>query len=70
MCSIAPAAQVRFREVARGGLRVVLPDSQQTHTAESRRHFNECFRLAFAQQLKNKDIPEGGSKACSILAVA
>jgi len=54
---------VRFRDVARGGLRVVLPASKEAHTAESRRHFNECFSLAWAQQLKNKDIPEGGSKA-------
>ena len=33
---------VRFRDVARGGLRVVLPASAEAHTAESRRHFNEC----------------------------
>lgn len=30
--------------------------------AESARQFDEAYGLAFAQQLKNKDIPEGGSK--------
>lgn len=30
---------------------------------EAGRQFDECYALAFAQQLKNKDIPEGGSKA-------
>ena len=44
---------VRFRDVSRGGLRVVLPATEEAHTAESRRHFNECFRLAWAQYLKN-----------------
>jgi len=29
---------------------------------------NECFRLAWAQQLKNKDIPEGGAKAVCLVA--
>ena len=58
---------VRFRDVARGGLRVVLPATAEAHTAESRRHFNECFSLAWAQQLKNKDIPEGGSKAVCLV---
>jgi len=58
---------VRFRDVARGGLRVVLPATAEAHTAESRRHFNECFALAWAQQLKNKDIPEGGSKAVCLV---
>ena len=58
---------VRFSDIARGGLRVVLPPSRDTHAAESRRHFNECFRLAWAQQLKNKDIPEGGAKAVCLV---
>ena len=35
---------------------------QNTHT-ESARQFDEAYGLAYAQQLKNKDIPEGGSKA-------
>jgi len=62
---------VRFANIARGGLRVVAPPSLEAHVTESRRHFAECFGLAWAQQLKNKDIPEGGSKAvCLVTPVA
>jgi len=57
----------RFRDIARGGLRVVLPPSEEAHSAESRRHFMECFGLSWAQQLKNKDIPEGGAKAVCLV---
>ena len=57
----------RFRDIARGGLRVVLPPSLEAHAAESRRHFMECFGLSWAQQLKNKDIPEGGAKAVCLV---
>ena len=106
---------VRFRDVARGGCRLVAPPTAEAHTTESRRHFAECYNLAWAQQvapppdlraiacsrrhvaigahaatwryvltpprgdwcsrrhvaiaqLKNKDIPEGGSKAVVLLA--
>jgi glutamate dehydrogenase len=34
---------------------------------ESTRHFDEVYGLASAQQLKNKDIPEGGSKAVMLV---
>ncbi|RLO13646.1 hypothetical protein DYB28_006571 [Aphanomyces astaci] len=54
---------VRFRDIARGGLRVVAPAGSDAHALESARQYNEAYNLAFAQQLKNKDIPEGGSKA-------
>ena len=33
----------------------------------SSRHYDECFNLAHAQQLKNKDIPEGGSKGVVLI---
>ena len=58
---------VRFSDIARGGLRLVLPPSLDAYQIESRRHFNECFSLAWAQQLKNKDIPEGGAKAVCLV---
>jgi len=45
----------------------VLPANLEAYSNESRRHFNECFSLAWAQQLKNKDIPEGGSKAVCLV---
>eukprot|EP00494_Astrolonche_serrata_P006533 UN06557 len=54
---------VRFREIARGGLRVVPVANSGAFGSETSRHFDEVYGLAFAQQLKNKDIPEGGSKA-------
>ncbi|KAL3933094.1 MAG: hypothetical protein SGPRY_000433 [Prymnesium sp.] len=55
---------VRFRDVARGGLRVVLPASDEAHTAENRRHFMECYNLAWAQQLKNKIGPRYSMGQC------
>jgi hypothetical protein len=36
-------------------------------TTTAARHYEECYGLAFAQQLKNKDIPEGGSKAVNLV---
>lgn len=53
----------RFRDIARGGLRIVTPMNSEQHALESTRTFDEVYGLSFAQQLKNKDIPEGGSKA-------
>lgn len=57
---------VRFKEIARGGLRVVKPRTAAEHARETERLYDEVYALAFAQQLKNKDIPEGGAK-CAIL---
>ncbi|MCA9551805.1 MAG: NAD-glutamate dehydrogenase [Myxococcales bacterium] len=54
---------VRFADIARGGVRVVRPRGPEQHELEAERVFEEAYDLAFAQQLKNKDIPEGGSKA-------
>ena len=54
---------VRFRDMARGGVRLVLSRNAEHHALESARLFDEAYNLATAQQLKNKDIPEGGSKA-------
>ncbi len=53
---------VRFRDIARGGVRIVRPSGQEQYALESERHYDEVYGLAHAQQLKNKDIPEGGSK--------
>ncbi|MEZ5453947.1 MAG: NAD-glutamate dehydrogenase [Thiothrix sp.] len=53
---------VRFRDIARGGVRIVRPAGREQYALESERHYDECYGLASAQQLKNKDIPEGGSK--------
>lgn len=53
----------RFRDIARGGLRIVTPPNSDTKAIESSRHFDEVYGLSLGQQLKNKDIPEGGAKA-------
>ncbi|GBG31440.1 NAD-specific glutamate dehydrogenase, putative [Hondaea fermentalgiana] len=58
---------VRFRDISRGGLRVVTPRNSEVHGVESARQLKECYDLAFAQQLKNKDIAEGGSKAVCLV---
>lgn len=52
----------RFRDIARGGLRIVTPMNSDQYGLESTRQFDEAYGLSYAQQLKNKDIPEGGSK--------
>ena len=54
---------VRFRDIARGGVRVVRPAGPDQLAAEADRLYDEAYGLASAQQLKNKDIPEGGAKA-------
>eukprot|EP00579_Thalassiosira_antarctica_P006999 CAMPEP_0201883804 /NCGR_PEP_ID=MMETSP0902-20130614/16244_1 /ASSEMBLY_ACC=CAM_ASM_000551 /TAXON_ID=420261 /ORGANISM="Thalassiosira antarctica, Strain CCMP982" /LENGTH=1085 /DNA_ID=CAMNT_0048412667 /DNA_START=161 /DNA_END=3418 /DNA_ORIENTATION=+ len=58
---------VRFRDIARGGMRLVTPPSSEQFSLESAHHYDECYGLAYAQQLKNKDIPEGGSKAVVLI---
>jgi len=58
---------VRFRDIARGGMRLVTPATVEQYALESVRQYDEAYGLAFAQQLKNKDIPEGGSKAVCLI---
>ncbi|MDA8539192.1 NAD-glutamate dehydrogenase [bacterium] len=58
---------VRNRDISRGGLRVVQPVSMEAHGVASAGAYDEAYALAFAQQLKNKDIPEGGSKAVCVV---
>lgn len=53
---------VRFQDIARGGVRIVQPSNIEQYAIEVARLFDEVYDLANAQQLKNKDIPEGGSK--------
>lgn len=61
------AFHVRFKDIARGGMRLVTPASPEQFSLESGRQYDECYSLAYAQQLKNKDIPEGGSKAVNLI---
>eukprot|EP00931_Biecheleriopsis_adriatica_P003747 TRINITY_DN105516_c0_g1_i1.p1 TRINITY_DN105516_c0_g1~~TRINITY_DN105516_c0_g1_i1.p1 ORF type:complete len:1172 (-),score=218.17 TRINITY_DN105516_c0_g1_i1:95-3181(-) len=52
----------RFRDVARGGIRLVLSRDKPGYERNFANLFDECYNLAFTQQNKNKDIPEGGAK--------
>jgi len=60
--------QVRFRDTARGGLRIVMPKEQGQYESSLAGVFDEVIGLSYAQQMKNKDIPEGGSKAVLVLS--
>ncbi len=58
---------IRFRDLARGGLRTVVPERVEQMIAERNNVFSECYNLAYTQNKKNKDIPEGGAKAVIFL---
>jgi glutamate dehydrogenase len=58
---------VRFRDIARGGIRIVRSGSLQNYLNNSDFIFDENYGLASTQQRKNKDIPEGGSKGTILL---
>ena len=53
---------VRFKDVARGGIRILRSRDGESYSTNQRMLFDECFNLSSTQSLKNKDIPEGGSK--------
>lgn len=58
---------LRFRDVARGGIRIVKSRNHEVWSANARSLFDENYNLANTQQRKNKDIPEGGSKGVILL---
>jgi len=58
---------VRFRDIARGGIRIVRSRDAENYDQNSDSIFDENYNLAFTQQKKNKDIPEGGSKGTILL---
>jgi len=58
---------IRFRDIARGGIRIVRSRNLQTYYNNSDFIFDENYNLALTQQKKNKDIPEGGSKGTILL---
>jgi len=60
---------LRFRDVARGGIRIVKSRNKEAYSINSRSVFDENYNLANTQQRKNKDIPEGGSKGVILLDV-
>ncbi|KAG7875923.1 hypothetical protein KL938_004857 [Ogataea parapolymorpha] len=58
---------IRFRDVARGGIRIVKSRTKDNYFTNMRTLFDENYNLASTQQRKNKDIPEGGSKGVILL---
>jgi glutamate dehydrogenase len=58
---------VRFRDVARGGIRIIKSRNTEAYSINQRTLFDENYALAATQQRKNKDIPEGGSKGTILL---
>ena len=53
---------VRWKDIARGGVRVIISKTVPDADFALSGLFDEVYGLSHAQQLKNKDIPEGGSK--------
>ena len=60
---------LRFRDIARGGIRIVKSRNKEAWSINARSQFDENYNLANTQQRKNKDIPEGGSKGVILLDV-
>ena len=58
---------IRFKDLARGGLRTIYPSHIEQMNAERNHVFTECYNLAWTQHKKNKDIPEGGAKGVIFL---
>ena len=58
---------LRFRDIARGGIRIVKSRNREAYSINVRSMFDENYGLASTQQRKNKDIPEGGSKGVILL---
>ncbi len=58
---------VRFKDISRGGIRIVTSRDMENYDKNSDSIFDENYNLAFTQQKKNKDIPEGGSKGTILL---
>ena len=58
---------IRWRDIARGGLRVIIPKATTEYENAIDGLFDEVYGLSYAQQLKNKDIPEGGAKGAIVI---
>ena len=58
---------LRFKDISRGGIRIVKSRSKEAYGLNARALFDENYGLASTQQRKNKDIPEGGSKGVILL---
>eukprot|EP00672_Neobodo_designis_P008441 CAMPEP_0174854906 /NCGR_PEP_ID=MMETSP1114-20130205/32006_1 /TAXON_ID=312471 /ORGANISM="Neobodo designis, Strain CCAP 1951/1" /LENGTH=991 /DNA_ID=CAMNT_0016089615 /DNA_START=28 /DNA_END=3003 /DNA_ORIENTATION=- len=65
---------VRFADIARGGIRMIYSrgetpaDVMRAYRRNKTFLFNENYNLAYTQMLKNKDIPESGSKGTILVS--
>ncbi|RKP04338.1 hypothetical protein CXG81DRAFT_23112 [Caulochytrium protostelioides] len=60
---------LRFRDIARGGIRLVRSRNKEAYSINLRSLMDENYGLAATQQRKNKDIPEGGSKGTILMDI-
>lgn len=60
---------IRFRDISRGGIRIIKSRNRETYSINVRSLFDENYALASTQQQKNKDIPEGGAKGTILLDI-
>lgn len=67
ICGEARGFHLRFRDIARGGIRIVKSRSKEAYAVNARNLFDENYALSSTQQRKNKDIPEGGAKGVILL---
>ncbi len=58
---------IRFKNLSRGGLRTIFPQKMEQMVIERNYVLSECYSLAYTQNKKNKDIPEGGAKGVIFL---
>ena len=66
--SVFRGFHIRFRDVSRGGIRLIRSGNEQAYANNVATLLEENYALAYTQQKKNKDIPEGGSKGTILLA--
>ncbi|SPO02886.1 probable NAD-specific glutamate dehydrogenase [Cephalotrichum gorgonifer] len=67
LCGEARGFHLRFRDISRGGIRIVKSRSKEAYAINARNLFDENYALSSTQQRKNKDIPEGGAKGVILL---
>jgi glutamate dehydrogenase len=58
---------IRFRDVARGGIRLIKSSGPEAYNRNLETLFAENYNLANTQNRKNKDLPEFGSKGTVLL---
>ncbi|EUD64563.1 glutamate dehydrogenase [Plasmodium inui San Antonio 1] len=58
---------IRFTKISRGGIRIVISNNMNSYMHNYNNLFDEAYNLAYTQNFKNKDIPEGGSKGILLL---